>query len=291
MTGKYTDCIIIKDNDSINLKQIFESGQCFRWRLNASGYYEGVASGKAIQVKYCNEDGGSILLCGKNIEDNYKFWYKYFDLGRDYQFIRESLSKIDPVMAKAVEYGKGLRILKQEFWETLVSFILSANNMIPRISKSVEALACAFGEPIERQSGVYAFPDSERLLRTGPEGISICRGGFRCKYIYCAAQMVSSGVINEILLRSLEIGDARKELLKIPGVGAKIADCVLLYSGIAYDVFPVDIWVRRVMEALYFKRKVSMKEISSFALDHFGKLAGFAQLYLFYYARKNNIGK
>ncbi len=194
-------------------------------------------------------------------------------------------------MSQAVRFGSGIRLLKQDISETLISFIISANNMIPRIMKTVETICSIYGEEIDLEGHIYhTFPDIGKLADTNLEELGVCRGGFRCKYIINSAAMVKG---REVVLESLTgktVREAKQELMKLPGVGPKVADCVLLFSGTHYDVFPTDVWVKRVMEELYFKREASFKEIDRFADEKFGNLKGFAQQYLFYYARENRIG-
>jgi N-glycosylase/DNA lyase len=204
--------------------------------------------------------------------------------------VKEKICK-DEIMRAAIEYGHGIRILKQELWETLISFIISANNRIPRIMKTIDVLSFEFGQELNFNSkSYYSFPEVEALSNSNVSALEICKGGFRCKYIYNTANIIKQGTINLEILDSGSTEEARTELTKLPGVGNKVADCTLLFSGKKKDVFPTDVWVKRVMEELYFKREASFKEIQDFAKDYFGDLTGFAQQYLFYYARGNRIG-
>jgi len=224
-------------------------------------------------------------------DDFQQVWYDYFDLGRDYGEIKKIVSAGDPIMEKAVEFGGGIRLLRQEPWETLISFILSANNRIPRIMKIVSEISRLFGQEIEyRGRKYYSFPDIQSLAACSMDEISLCRAGYRCAYIHEAAAMAAREGFYTEKLSAMPTADARKELLRYKGVGNKVADCVLLYSGTKYDVFPVDVWVKRVMEELYFGREASFAEIQRFASEKFGQYAGFAQQYLFYYAREHKIG-
>lgn len=289
----------IRDFDPVH---IFECGQSFRWVKQKDESYDGVAFGKYINVSLQDE---KVVLKNTNYEDFVKIWYDYFDLGTDYDKIKEQLRKIDKNLEAAIEFGKGIRILRQELWETLISFIVSANNGIPRIMKIVEILAREYGEPVNTNQGLidsftcmidekelckFSFPTAERLYRASIQELDVCKGGFRCKYIYNTARLVCEGHSNLKDLKEMTTFDAREELKKLQGVGPKVADCVLLYSGLKFDVFPTDVWVKRVMEELYFKREASFKEINEFAERSYGDLKGFAQQYLFYYARENKIG-
>lgn len=274
----------IRDFDPVHT---FECGQCFRWLKQEDGSYTGVARERVVNVALC---GDSLVMKNATEQDFINIWYDYLDLGRDYTKIKQQLKK-DEIMEKAIEYGQGIRILRQELWETLISFIISANNMIPRIMKTVAAIAKTYGEEkrLEDKS-FYTFPGIERLAGSCLEELDVCRGGFRCKYILNTAMLVKEKQVDLGALPGVDTSKAREELMKLPGVGPKVADCVLLYSGTKQNVFPTDVWVKRVMEELYFKREASFKEIHDFSRDYFGDLAGFAQQYLFYYARENRIG-
>jgi N-glycosylase/DNA lyase len=223
--------------------------------------------------------------------DDFKnLWFDYLDLGRDYSEIKRRLLK-DEHMERAVAFGQGIRLLKQDFWETLISFIISANNRIPRIMQIVDTISHMYGNEIVcGGKSYYSFPGPEKLISSESERLKICKAGFRCKYILGTTKQFLEGEVDCTRLKEIPRDDARELLVKFSGVGNKVADCTLLYSGTKYNVFPTDVWVLRVMEELYFKRKTSFKEIQAFADDYFGELAGFAQQYLFYYARENRIG-
>lgn len=275
----------VRDFDPVH---IFECGQCFRWNREADGSYTGVVGGKAVNVSYSD---GALFIDNATFRDFAEVWYSYFDLGRDYGLIKDRLAEKDPIMKKAVEFGGGIRLLRQDLWEVLISYIISSNNNIPRIMKIVGAISKMLGEEIfHGGKSFYTFPGTESLKNLAIEHLNDCGGGYRCKYILKTAAMVAEGVVNLERLSLSDAGAARAELVKLPGVGAKVADCVLLYSGTRYDVFPTDVWVKRVMEELYLEKPSSFKEIQGFARDYFGELAGFAQQYLFYYARANKIG-
>ncbi|MDF2988063.1 MAG: 3-methyladenine glycosylase/8-oxoguanine glycosylase, partial [Eubacterium sp.] len=216
-------------------------------------------------------------------------WYEYFDLGTDYSQIKAVLEK-DSIMKEAIKTGYGIRLLRQDFWEMLISFIISANNMIPRIMKIVDTLSVMKGKCIDSEVCCYSFPEVDALAAATLEEINECRAGFRCKYIHKTSQLIKSGAITKEKLMELDTDAARKELMTLPGVGAKVADCILLFSGLKFDVFPTDVWVKRVMEELYLKKESGLKEIQLYAGERFGELTGYAQQYLFYHARLNKIG-
>lgn len=280
--------VLIEGVKDFNLTHTFECGQCFRWNKQLDGSYMGVAKGRVINVSFCN---GKLQIYNSNVEDFKNIWYHYFDLGTDYSDIKTNIIN-DETMKKAVEFGWGIRILNQDLWETLISFIISANNRIPRIKKTVDKIAELYGKRIYISGNrYYTFPEAKDIANSTLENLETCKAGFRCKYIYSTSKIISDEKINLKSITSMDTDDARDYLMKLPGVGPKVADCVLLYSGIKKDVFPTDIWVKRVMEELYFKKKTSLKDIQKLARYEFGCLAGFAQQYLFYYARENKIGR
>ncbi|ABN53275.1 MAG TPA: DNA-3-methyladenine glycosylase 2 [Hungateiclostridium thermocellum] len=279
--------VIVEKVEDFNPVHVFDCGQCFRWIRQPDGSYTGVACGRALNVKYRD---GVLELSNTGIEDFKSIWFDYFDLGRDYSHIKEKVMK-DEIMREAVKFGSGIRLLKQNIWETLISFIISANNRIPRIMKTVDEISRLYGCEIEMDGEkYYAFPSAKQLSHATLEELEQTGAGFRCKYIMNAAKMVNEGKINLEDVCSMDTVEARDFLMRFQGVGPKVADCTLLYSGTKYDVFPTDVWVKRVMEELYFKSEASFGEIQEFARDYFGKYAGFAQQYLFYYARENRIG-
>lgn len=260
---------------------VFNCGQCFRWMPGADGLYCGVAGGRFGRIEYRD---GTLRIHGA-IEEDREFWRRYFDLDRDYGAIKGQLTGIDPFLDKAIAFGGGLRILNQDFFETLISFILSANNNIPRIRGCVEHTARYYGQEKE---GYYTFPDCASLSRATEADLSErLHAGYRCRYIVNACRQVRDNPVSVEMLGTMSLQEARKALCSYMGVGPKVADCILLFTGARQDVFPVDVWVKRVMEELYFGRSASVKEIDAFAAEHFGKMCGLAQQYLFYFAREH----
>ncbi|AEM78103.1 MULTISPECIES: DNA-3-methyladenine glycosylase family protein [Thermoanaerobacter] len=275
--------VIVRGIEDFNLKETFECGQCFRWNEEEDGSYTGVAYDRVINVKL---EGDVLIIDNTDLNDFYDIWFDYFDLGRDYKQIKENLSK-DPILKEAIQYGQGIRILRQDTWETLISFIISQNNRIPQIKKVIENLASSFGNPIEYKGRVYyTFPKAEELVMFDVETIAQTKCGFRAKYILDAASKVFSGEIDLLKLFEYSTNEIRDILMSINGVGPKVADCVILYSIGRYDTFPTDVWIKRIVEYLYLKREGTPLEIQLFAIDKFGDLSGFAQQYLFYYGRE-----
>jgi N-glycosylase/DNA lyase len=275
----------IKDFDPV---AIFECGQCFRWNpKEKSSSYIGVAGGRAVEVELV----GNNLIIHDAPEKDRAFWSNYFDLQTDYGKIKKLLSK-DPVMKKAVNFGRGIRLLRQDLHETLISFIISSNNHIPRIKKIIETLSVSGGEPIETPNGTfYSFPKLETLANYSCEQIAVTRAGYRCNYILESANRAVLTGLDPSHLATLSYEDARKKLEKFTGVGEKVADCTLLFTGIKREAFPVDVWIKRIMEELFIGKTVSKQYLREYANEKFGEHAGIAQQYLFYYARENKIGK
>lgn len=268
----------LKDFD---IKQIAESGECFRWNKLADNKYIGVIMGGVCIVEQYGED----VTFDSNLPD--ETIKHYFDLSRDYSKIKE-FYKNDEILQKAIKYGEGIRILNQEKFETLISFIISANNNIPRIKKSVEKISQKYGKKIEYKGETYyAFPTPEELNNATVEELRECGVGFRDKYIKKATEMVVNREIDLEAISKLSTVDCKKELLRITGVGSKVADCVMLFSMEKADAFPVDVWIKRIMENLYIKEETSLKEIEKYSKEKFGEYAGVAQQYLFVYAKEN----
>ena len=279
---------IIENQESFELKDIFECGQCFRWNENEDGTYTGVINKGVLTVE---KQDKKIIFTGVldgNIEEIVRF---YFDLDRNYEEIKAQLSNIDKYLKTSVEYGKGIRILNQDLWETIISFIISANNNIPRIKGIIEKISKKYGTEIEwNEKKYYTFPTPEQLSQATVEDLRTLGTGFRDVRIYETTRKVLRGEVNLNEIVKKDTITARDELLTLSGVGPKVADCILLFSTLKrFDVFPIDVWVRRVMNELYIKNedenKVSKKEIMKIAEQKFGAIQGLAQQYLFYWKR------
>ncbi len=276
--------IILKEVCDFNLAHIFECGQCFRWNLQDDGSYLGVAKGHALKIR---QDCDTVTFFNTSEQEFNNIWYDYFDFSRDYSKIKDTLSK-DEVLKTAIPFGCGIRILKQELFETVISFIISASNNIPRIKKIVELLCKNFGEKTEYDGKTfYIFPTCEKLALLSLEDLSVIRAGFRDKYILAAAKKFASGEISADNFSVLSSSDSKKLLMSMYGIGSKVADCILLFGLSRTDSFPVDVWVKRIMETLYLKTETKNSEIEKFATDRFGEFSGLAQQYLFFYAREN----
>lgn len=282
--------LIITDQSDFMLSHIFDCGQCFRFNENADGSYTGTAFGRTIRISQSDD---KIILHNTSPEDFNNVWFDYLNLGKDYSAIKKSLTEDgDKVMLAAVEYGSGIRILNQDLWETMISFIISASNNIPRIKKIISLLCENFGDAHEFEGNTYySFPTPERIAELTLEELSVIRAGFRDKYILNCAKQVVAGEINLDEIKSMPTPQAKKALMNIWGIGNKVSDCILLFGLAREDAFPVDVWIKRVMEYCYFNNeKQDIKVISAFADKKFGKLGGIAQQYLFFYAREQKIG-
>lgn len=276
--------VIMENMDSFDIEAILECGQCFRFTKLGEKEYRIIAYNKVL---YIHQTKNQVEFYPCTLAEFKQIWVRYFDLDRDYNDIKQRLSE-DEVMKKAIDYASGIRILNQQTWECLVSFIISQNNRIPMIKKVIENISQRYGTEIEK--GLYTFPDLEQLSKATEEELYECKAGFRAKYIINACQMIKSGEINLSEFKNMSTQQVRDKLMSIKGVGPKIADCVLLFSQGRTEVFPTDVWIKRVMNYFYFKEEVGIKEIHLYAYEKFGDLAGLAQQYLFNYARMGKIG-
>ena len=282
--------IILKNNNDFNPEHIFECGQAFRWKKEDDGSYTSIAFNKVINVVM---DDDSIVFRNTNEDDFNNIWIDYFDLNTDYSSIKKILSK-DDTLKDAVEFGYGIRILNQDIFETIISFIISANNQIPRIKKSIEIISKSYGDYIDNFNGVdyYSFPTAENLSKVSVEELrEVSRVGFRDKRIVDTSRIIANNELNIAESIKLSSEDLKNELIKLPGVGPKVASCIMLFAYGRGETFPVDVWIKRVMEELYIKKETSLKSIDRYAHEFFGDLAGYAQQYLFYYGRENKVGK
>ena len=281
---------ILKNPKSFNLEHIFECGQCFRWNKQEDGSYTGIFKNNVLNVKQEGKDYIFRGICNKDIKQIVE---EYFDLNRDYEKIKNILSDIDDSMATSIKYGEGIRLLNQDLWEMIISFIISANNNIPRIKGIVERLSAKYGKEIVfDEKKYYTFPTPEELKDVSVEEYRKLGLGFRDIRLYETVHMVLDGKVElQKMSSEKDTLKIREELLSLSGVGPKVADCILLFSTLKrLEVFPIDVWVRRVMNDLYIKKedenKVNKKEIEKIAYEKFGNLAGIAQQYLFYWKRE-----
>ena len=276
MSTILSDKILI-NNEGFDLKKTFECGQCFRFDA-IDGGFEGVVKDRLVTLK---DTADGIEITGISKNEFSEFFYDYFDLSRDYSEIDLALSN-DPVLKNVIPFSTGIRILRQQPFETLVSFIISASNNIPRIKKIVASLCENFGTRFEREGRVYhSFPTADTLAALEPSDLSPIRAGFRDKYIIDCARKVADGRVDLEAIYRMDIETAAKTLMQINGVGRKVADCTLLFGFGFVDSFPKDVWIKRILKAMYGTE-------TNEGLDFYG-YGGIAQQYLFYYARENQI--
>lgn len=281
---------IIKNCNTFELKDIFECGQCFRFNKQEDESYTGVVGNNVINVKKVDNEVHIKSVGQDNLEE---LVVNYFDLNRDYEQIKDKLSKIDENMQKSISYGKGIRILNQDLWETIISFIISANNNIPRIKGIIDRMSERYGKKIIFEGKeYYTFPTIDELSKASVEDLRALGLGFRDVRVYETTKMIKNKEVDlEQLKNEKDFNKVRNTLLTLPGVGPKVADCILLFSTLKrWEAFPIDVWVRRVMNELYIKNpdetKVKKEEIEKIAYEKFGNLAGIAQQYLFYWKRE-----
>lgn len=263
--------LLISGLQDFSLREILDCGQCFRW-LPLDGdetRWSGIAMGKRLEIQKLGE--GEFLFLGTNQQEFEEIWADYFDLQTDYTALKSALC-CDPVMAEATTYAPGIRVLRQNGWEALCTFIISQNNNIKRIRGIVERLCECFGEPVD---GGFDFPTAERLSQATLEDLAPLRSGFRAKYLLDAAKKVSSGVVDLSAIPSMTYEEAQAHLRQINGVGPKVADCALLFGFYRLDAFPMDVWMKRAMATLY----------PDGLPENILPYRGIAQQYLFHYAR------
>ena len=235
--------LVLTDTDNFDISLSLDCGQSFRWEQTDDGCWCGIVKGKYLRLK---QEGTTVTFFDTSEEDYLSIWEEYFDLKRDYDALLASYD--DEYLIKACSQFPGIRILKQDEWEAICSFIISANNNIPRIKGIIKRLCESFGE--DTGNG-YSFPAPEKLCNLTPDDLAPIRSGFRAKYIIDAAKKLSSGEVDIEKIKSLPFDEAKAELLRIKGVGEKVAQCALLYGFGRMEAFPRDVWVKRIVEELY----------------------------------------
>lgn len=279
--------IILKGQTSFVPSHIFECGQAFRWKKLDEEAYRFIFRDMVLEARATDD---AIEIIGDFRDE--KDIINYFDLNTDYDAIKNTLSANDEVIRKAIDFGGGMRILKQDPFETYISFIISANNQIKNIKNTIKKLSQMYGKKLNNpfdEEEYYAFPSPLALSNAKSEDIKeYARAGFRSERIVIASKMAQEGIIDFEELKERSIDDIRKTLLEVPGIGEKVFQCILLFGLGRTDSFPVDVWVKRVMEELYFGGEERNKKlIQEDGMRRFGDLSGYAQQYLFYYMREN----
>lgn len=253
----------------LDMMKTFECGQCFRWNCGDDGVYRGVVGGYYAEA---SAKDGEVYITSDAPED---IWQQYFDLGTDYAEISRAFT--GEYLSKCVQYGRGIRILRQDSWEALCSFIISQCNNISRIKGIVERLCEQFGDKCEANGvSYYTFPSAERLAALEPSDLAGIRSGYRAEYIIAAARAVTQGELDLDALKTCDYREAIKTLRQIRGVGEKVANCVVLFGLYHMEAFPVDVWMKRALKEHF---------PADFDPTSLGAYAGLAQQYIFYYAR------
>ena len=257
----------------IDIAKTLDCGQAFRFS-ESDGVWRGVAMGRAITL---TQEGNKITLFDVDEEEFNSLWRGYFDLDRDYEMIKSSVSS-NEILKKATDFSDGIHILRQEPWEAVCSFIISANNNIPRIKGIISRLCENFGKQVA--DGLFTFPSAERIAALTLDDLAVIKSGFRAKYILDAAQKFSRNQIDVEALYTLSIDEARNALMTIKGIGPKVADCALLFGWGRVECFPVDVWIRRAMNHFFGENGLPSEAV---------EYAGIVQQYLFYWARTTGL--
>lgn len=284
-------CIKVK---CFNLKYTLECGQCFRWKKvyedTEKVTFIGIIKDRVLSVTQCEN---KLFIKSSKMDALEEIVKEYFDLNKDYEKIEKEISKIDKNVELAVKNTSGIRILNQDFFEMVISYIISANNNIPRISKSILELSKKYGQKVEFQNNTYyLFPTLEELLNVSEEDFKKCGVGFRARYLKNTVKYMKENNVDYRKLNDLKTDELKKELMKMQGVGPKVAECIMLFSMKRSEVFPIDVWVERVMSKLYFKDldgKVKRKDIIKYSEDNFKTNAGIIQEHLFMNIREQMI--
>lgn len=290
-----SDVVEFRLRDKVVLRHIFDCGQCFRFVCEEDGSYSGVFRRSFINVSL--QEQGNIMkvkrILGEGIDG--EELYRFFDLESSYERIKEKFKAKDEVMKKAILKGEGIRILRQDFFETLITFIISQNNNISRIRKNIESICAAYGSEVEAGSGIYAFPTAEELAGAKEKDLKALKLGYRARYIVKSVEhyIKKKDRIQrciEKLAKEYEKQEEENlfnELMKFPGVGAKVADCIMLFATPCKNRFPIDTWIKKIMEEKYAMKVESKKDkdkVQKFVEVKFSPYAGIAQQYLFYSA-------
>ena len=275
------------DANGLDLAQTLQCGQCFRWQPGPAGSWTGVVAGRAVRAEHA--PGGRICLtglAGPAPEAEPVFWVRYFALDLDYPALQARMQAAHKGLAGCIACAPGIRVLRQPFFETLITFLISQNNNIPRITGIVDRLCRGLGQPLEGEGRFFAFPTAERLAPLAEADLAFLRAGWRSGYILDAARRAAAGQLEEDALRAMPLAGARARLMEVRGVGPKVADCTLLYGLGRWDAYPVDVWMRRAGQALFTRR---VKDPAAYLNRKTGGCAGIAQQYIFAWARSTGL--
>ena len=282
--------VVLRGIVDFDVEQTLECGQCFHFVKVGEREYGVSACNRLLHIKQTEDE---VIFYDTTMDEYENIWSKYFDLDRDYGAIKKKLLDNDDKLQEAVYTMDGVRILEQEFFETLISFIISQNKQIPHIKKIVADISEKYGTYVGNigEEKFYAFPTIEQLRKVTVDELRECKTGFRAPYIADAVVKVMEGTVNEEKLKLADEQSCEEQLTQIKGVGNKVANCVMLFGLGKREAFPVDVWIKRIMEYLYFEGVDTSKEkIYAFAREHFGEYGGYAQQYLFYYGKTVKMG-
>ncbi len=290
-----------------HLGQTLECGQCFHFEKTGENEYYVSAKGKFLHIAQ-NEDY-SVVFYDTDKETFDNVWFDYFDFGTDYGKIKKKICELDNKLKPAMDTMWGIRILNQEFFETMISFIISQNKQIPHIKKIVSDMSLSYGRSADgaercyekdlsavdggvKNKGVfYTFPTAGEIIAAGEDGVRECKTGFRAPYIMDACDKYICGELDEHTLREQSYDKVMESLMRVKGIGEKVANCIALFGLGKRNAFPVDVWIKRIMEKMYIGHEEDKKVISKLAKKLFGEYGGYAQQYLFYYGKEKKIGK
>ncbi len=273
--------IYISEADNFDIEQTFDCGQCFRFAKTENGSYSGIAHNRRITLEKRNN---GLFISEMSMDEFNETWLNYLCLNMDYNPIKSAIAT-DDIIINAIKYASGIRILRQDLWETIISFIISQNNNIPRIKKIIENMCRSFGTCLNDND--YLFPTLSQLEHVTNQQLKDIGLGYRDEYIIDAVNKIACGTIDLDELKSYDTQKARNVLMSIKGVGGKVADCILLFSLSRYEVCPHDVWIKRIFKERYNLKTVNEKNGYELATGKWGKYAGIAQQYLFYYERDN----
>ncbi len=265
--------IVITNDLDFNIIQTLECGQVFSFIKPSDNSYVVISTNKIANITY---DDSTTIIESNDID----YFYNYFDLNTDYNKIKKEIISINPNVSKYLGFGDGIRILKQDIYQTIISFIVSANNNIKRIKGILFRLSSEYGSKISE--GIYAFPTLEQLSKVTSEDYARLGAGYRSDYLVKTINSLKTTEYDINFLKSLSTIKLREKLLSLSGVGPKVADCILLFGFGRTDVFPVDTWIRKTYY-LFEQKKLSDKDISNYFVNIYGTYSGYAQQYLFNY--------
>lgn len=290
-----------------HLGQTLECGQCFHFEKTGENEYYVSAKGKFLHIAQ-NEDY-SVVFYDTDKETFDNVWFDYFDFGTDYGKIKKKICELDDKLKPAMDTMWGIRILNQEFFETMISFIISQNKQIAHIKKIVSDMSLSYGRSADgaercyekdlsavdggvKNKGVfYTFPTAGEIIAAGEDGVRECKTGFRAPYIMDACDKYICGELDERAFREQSYDEVMESLMRVKGIGEKVANCIALFGLGKRNAFPVDVWIKRIMEEMYIGHEEDKKVISKLAKKLFGEYGGYAQQYLFYYGKEKKIGK